>query len=89
MHFDQHFSLKSGRTATILSIPTGAPQLGPPRVMTMTPTILLAIAVCVLAFIAVVYMIRRSGQTGRTFELGAVSTRWLSELRRDEPWTRS
>ena len=55
----------------------------------MTPTILLAIAIVVLAVIVVAYTIRRAGQTGRTFELGAVSTRWLSELRRDEPWTRS
>jgi hypothetical protein len=55
----------------------------------MTPTILLVIAVCLVAVMAVVYMVRRSGHTGRTFELGAVSTRWLSELRRDEPWTRS
>jgi hypothetical protein len=38
------------------------------------------------------YALRRSSrdtQASRRFELGVVSTRWLSELRRDEPWTRS
>jgi len=54
----------------------------------MTPTILLAIAICVIAG-ALVFTVRRVAHAGRTFELGAVSTRWLSELRRDEPWTRS
>jgi hypothetical protein len=54
----------------------------------MTPTILLAIAICVIAG-ALIFTMRRAGHAGRTFELGAVSTRWLSELRRDEPWTRS
>jgi hypothetical protein len=57
--------------------------------MFMTPTIMLAIAIAAVALIVVVYTVRRAGQTGRSFELGAVSTRWLSELRRDEPWTRS
>ena len=56
--------------------------------MFMTPTILLAIAILIIAGF-VVFAVRRSGRTGKTFELGAVSTRWLSELRRDEPWTRS
>jgi type IV secretory pathway VirB3-like protein len=39
-----------------------------------------------------VYAVRRlslSRHDTRMFDLGAVSTRWLSELRRDEPWTRS
>jgi hypothetical protein len=57
-------------------------------VMFMTPTILLAIAFFIIAAV-VIFTVRRSGQTAKTFELGAVSTRWLSELRRDEPWTRS
>jgi len=36
------------------------------------------------------YAVRRvSRHDTRMFDLGAVSTRWLSELRRDEPWTRS
>jgi hypothetical protein len=54
----------------------------------MTPTILLAIVIPVI-LIALVLTFRRGGQSTRSFELGAVSTRWLSELRRDEPWTRS
>ena len=54
----------------------------------MTPTILLAIAIALVVAI-VFFAIRRAGHTTRNFELGAVSTRWLSELRRDEPWTRS
>ena len=88
MIFDQHFSLKSGSDATILSIPSGGLNSSL-AVMTMTPTILLVIAVCLVVVMVVAYLVRRAGQTGRTFELGAVSTRWLSELRRDEPWTRS
>ena len=53
----------------------------------MTPTILLSIAIPVVAG-ALVFTLRRVAHAGRTYELGAVSTRWLSELRRDEPWTR-
>ena len=53
----------------------------------MTPTILLAIAISIIAG-ALVFTLRRAAHAGRSFELGAVSTRWLSELRRDEPWTR-
>jgi hypothetical protein len=56
----------------------------------MTPSILLAaggaitLGVLILAFV-------RAGRIagGRAVDAGAVSTRWLSELRRDEPWTRS
>jgi hypothetical protein len=57
----------------------------------MTPTLLLALSLAVVAGI-VLYALRRSSrdtQASRRFELGVVSTRWLSELRRDEPWTRS
>jgi hypothetical protein len=57
----------------------------------MTPTVLLSVGVPVVG-LALIFMVRRmmrSGQAARTFELGTVSTRWLSELRRDEPWTRS
>jgi hypothetical protein len=55
----------------------------------MTPTLLLSIGIALFA--AILFFVLRSGSrdAGRTFELGAVSTRWLSELRRDEPWTRS
>lgn len=44
---------------------------------------LLALAV-IAALVVTVRMAMRSGRNG--FDAGAVSTRWLSELRRDEPW---
>jgi hypothetical protein len=55
----------------------------------MTPALLVPILVLLAA--AVIYSIRRSRglHSSRSFDLGVVSTRWLSELRRDEPWTRS
>jgi hypothetical protein len=57
----------------------------------MTSTVLLSVGVPVVALVLILMVRRmmRGGQAERTFELGAVSTRWLSELRRDEPWTRS
>ena len=56
----------------------------------MTPTFLFALVIAVVAaLLFAVLRVARHAQTGGTFELGAVSTRWLSELRRDEPWTRS
>jgi len=57
----------------------------------MTSTVLLSVGVPVVALVLllIVRRLMRGGQAERTFELGAVSTRWLSELRRDEPWTRS
>jgi len=56
----------------------------------MNPIVLVGIAVAA-ALVAVTYIVRRisNARSGRTFDLGEVSTRWLSELRRDEPWTRS
>jgi hypothetical protein len=56
----------------------------------MTPTVLVA-ALFVVVLLVAVYTLRRLArvsQAGRS-DLGAVSTRWISELRRDEPWTRS
>jgi hypothetical protein len=57
----------------------------------MTSTVLLSIAIPVagIVLLLVIRRMLRGGHAARTFELGAVSTRWLSELRRDEPWTRS
>jgi hypothetical protein len=58
----------------------------------MTPNILLTAAAAVAALGVVVVAIRRVGRLShgsRAVDAGAVSTRWLSELRRDEPWTRS
>jgi hypothetical protein len=56
----------------------------------MTPSILLAVGGAIT--LGVLFLaIRRGGRmsSGRgTVDAGAVSTRWLSELRRDEPWTR-
>jgi hypothetical protein len=54
----------------------------------MTPTLLLAITIG-LAALVLLYAVRLVSRAGKTFDLGVVSTRWLSELRRDEPWTRS
>jgi hypothetical protein len=57
----------------------------------MTPNILLTIAAAV-ALCGLVFALRRSGRTSRgsrAVDAGAVSTQWLAELRRDEPWTRS
>jgi len=55
----------------------------------MTPTFLLTalVALVVIAF----YVVRRAMRqhSGASRDLGVVSTRWISELRRDEPWTRS
>jgi hypothetical protein len=49
---------------------------------------LIAAAIVVVAALIIVMMMRRGVHSER-LDLGAVSTRWLSELRRDEPWTRS
>ncbi len=57
----------------------------------MNPTALLGISAAVVVG-AVFYAIRRVSKYahgGRSVDLGAVSTRWISELRRDEPWSRS
>ena len=53
----------------------------------MTPAVLIGLTIAAFA-LAIIFSVRRSSRLG-TFDLGAVSTRWLSELRRDEPWTRS
>ena len=57
----------------------------------MTPNILYAL-VAAVAIGVIVFGLRRVGRMSggsRPVDAGAVSTRWLSELRRDEPWTRS
>lgn len=50
--------------------------------------LVIAIAAIVVVAGLILLMVRR-GMQSNTLDLGAVSTRWLSELRRDEPWTRS
>ena len=47
------------------------------------------IAAAIVVVAALIIVLMRRGMHSDTFDLGAVSTRWLSELRRDEPWTRS
>ena len=72
------FSLKDRAAPSIL--------LGTP----MTSTILFAAigaALILVALFAARRTMRQSGRADR--DLGVVSTRWISELRRDEPWTRS
>jgi len=57
----------------------------------MNPSILLSAAAAIV-LVALVIGVRRAGRLSagsRPVDAGAVSTRWLSELRRDEPWTRS
>ena len=49
--------------------------------------VIISVAVA-LALGLALYLLRRGLRTER-LDPGAVSTRWLSELRRDEPWTRS
>jgi hypothetical protein len=50
------------------------------------PFTLISIAVVFLVAVAILFV--RRGVRSDALDLGAVSTRWLSELRRDEPWTR-
>lgn len=56
----------------------------------MTPTLLVVIVV-VTVLAAAYYTLRRWSRHshGRAADLGVVSTRWITELRRDEPWSRS
>jgi hypothetical protein len=51
----------------------------------MTPTLLVMLAV-VIAVAAALFIWRRWSMHARPADLGVVSTRWISELRRDEPW---
>ena len=59
----------------------------------MNPTLLiLAAVVAVLAisfFAARTWARHARGRSGDLGDLGVVSTRWISELRRDEPWSSS
>jgi hypothetical protein len=55
----------------------------------MMAIVLIAIALAAAALAVVYILVRaRSSHGRRTFDAGYVSTRWLSELRRDEPWGR-
>lgn len=57
----------------------------------MTPTFLLGLlaAIIVVAAVYVLRRVMRDGDHPGRLDVGPVSTRWLSELRRDEPWTRT
>ena len=48
----------------------------------------LLISIALVVFIALALLIVRRGLQSNALDLGVVSTRWLSELRRDEPWSR-
>ncbi len=56
----------------------------------MTPTMLVLVALAT-GVVLVAYIIRRATggrDAAQSVDLGAVSTRWLAELRRDDPWSR-
>lgn len=53
----------------------------------MTPTIVAAIVVTLIAGV-LLFTLRRLAHRERPFDLGAVSTGWLADQRRDEPWSR-
>jgi hypothetical protein len=57
----------------------------------MTPTILVVAVAVLIVIAAAVFTLRRLTRYshGRPADLGMVSTRWITELRRDEPWSRS
>ena len=56
----------------------------------MTPTLLVSLAVVIAVVTAAFAWRRWSKQVhNRPADLGVVSTRWISELRRDEPWSSS
>ena len=53
----------------------------------MTPSVLLIVALAVVALPLVFVLLRLAQRSRNRFDAGSVSTRWISELRRDEPWT--
>jgi hypothetical protein len=57
----------------------------------MTPTLLIALVAVAFIVAAVIALRWRSRQShdGDLMELGVVSARWISEVRRDEPWGRT
>jgi hypothetical protein len=57
----------------------------------MTPALFVTIAVlaAVAAAIFAVRRLSRLSHTGGPADLGFVSTRWIAELRRDDPWSGS
>ena len=53
----------------------------------MNPSALLLIALGVVALPLVLVLLRLARRSRNRFDAGSVSTRWISELRRDEPWS--
>ena len=53
----------------------------------MTPSILTLAALALISAV-IVFVVRRGLHHTDALDLGVVSTRWLSDLRRDDPWTR-
>jgi hypothetical protein len=53
----------------------------------MTPSILTLAAIALISAV-VAFVVRRGLHSADALDLGVVSTRWLSDLRRDDPWTR-
>jgi hypothetical protein len=55
----------------------------------MTPDIIIAVSILVVVgALFTIRLVARSGSGQRPFDAGVVSTRWLAELKRDEPWSR-
>ncbi len=54
----------------------------------MTPSILAGAIIALIAGV-IVFVVRRAPRGGDALDLGVVSTRWLADVRRDDPWTRS
>jgi len=52
-----------------------------------SPFVLVIVAAVLLSVVVGVVRLSRRSQKKRAFDAGSVSTRWISELRRDEPWT--
>jgi hypothetical protein len=53
----------------------------------MNASTLLLIALAVVALPLVLVSLRLVRRSRNRFDAGSVSPRWISELRRDEPWT--
>lgn len=54
-----------------------------------TPLMSILMSLVVAFAVALVFYLVRRGMRPESLDAGVVSARWLSELRRDEPWTRS
>jgi hypothetical protein len=55
----------------------------------MISTVVVSFTLVAVLAIVLLALRRVRSHAGRGMDLGFVSTRWISELRRDEPWQRS